>query len=130
MQGAFYCKTVLIDIYNNTKQNSQPPSFSRVFFHQAWVSLASPPFSSYTSVLAFRDFSCNILIRECVGEEKNTDSAKKYIAHGDLLNERLQCLENPASLYHSFKVLRKEFSSISTDFCFMCSSFWRRNTLS
>lgn len=132
MQGTFSYKTVLRDTYNNTKQNSQAPSFSCVFFHQAWVSLASPTFSSYTSclnnmnfpsVLAFGDFSCNILIRECVREEKNP--LKKYITHGDLRNERLQCLENPVSLYHSFKIPRKKFSSISTDFCFMCSSFWR-----
>lgn len=100
MQGTFSYKTVLRDTYNNTKQNSQAPSFSCVFFHQAWVSLASPTFSSYTSclnnmnfpsVLAFGDFS--FLIRECVREEKNP--LKRYITHGDLRNERLQCLENP-----------------------------------
>lgn len=125
MQGIFSYKRVLMEIYDNTNQNSQAP-FSLVIFHQIWVSLASQTFSSYISclndmnfpsALAFRDyFSCNILIRESVREVRSTDQAKKCTAHRDLFNETLQCLENPSvSLRHSFKILRKEFSSICTD---------------
>lgn len=140
MQGIFSYKRVLMEIYDNTNQNSQAP-FSLVIFHQIWVSLASQTFSSYISclnnmnfpsALAFRDFfSCNILIRESIREVRSTDQAKQCTAHRDFFNETLQCLENPSvSLRHSFKILRKEFSSICTDFCFMCSSFCRRNPLS
>lgn len=55
--------------------------------------------------------------------------AKKYIADRDLLNERLQHSENPSvSLRHSFKILRKEFSSISTDFWLLCSFFLQKKS--